>query len=185
MTLTTMHVTQSIEIAAPREKVWDAFIGHPTSWWGHPYLALDYGNTRIEIPDGLGKTVTEHAGAHKLAWGTVSEIDPALSYAWTGTMAMNTKPSWGEVSFRFEDVDPRTGSIFETARADADTTPSTRVTVTHDHLGTISKDTIRTYDYGWADLIARLKTFVEDNVWLGSTGQNREAEFEFTPSVEF
>jgi uncharacterized protein YndB with AHSA1/START domain len=183
MTLRTMHVTQSVEIAAPREKVWHKFQGKPTSWWGHPYLILDYGNTRIELPDGLGRTVTEHAGPHKASWGTVSQIYPGHVYAWTGAMGVGSA-SWGEVIFTFEDVDASRDSLLDSYTADEGDKTGTRVTVTHEHLGDISDDTIRTYDHGWADLIARLKTFVEDNVWLGSTGRNRPADFEFTPSVE-
>lgn len=164
MSLTSIHVVQSIPIAAPRPRVWTAFREHTSQWWGAGYSLLDESGSEFELPDELGAPILERQGAHQAAWGILTEIDPGHLYAWSGAMGMGA-PSWGEVRYEFTDHGQ-----------------GTRVTVTHRHMGDLSPAIRDAYDHGWANLNARLRAYVEQGISLGTAGEDREPEFTFTPT---
>ena len=65
------------------------------------------------------------------------------------------------------------------------TDAGTRVTVTHDSALLWNDDAAEaraSYDYGWADLNARLKALVESGAKHCTAGTNAEPEFVFEPS---
>lgn len=154
VSLTTMHVTQSIVIAASREAVWRAFREHPSQWWGAPYTLLDQPGSAIEMPVEIGAPIVEHSGSHRAAWGILTEIDHERTYAWTGNMGMGG-PSWGTVSYVF-----------------ADEGEGTRITVDHSQMGEIPDGVAAGYDAGWLDLNERLRLFVEEGEAFGLAGTN-------------
>jgi uncharacterized protein YndB with AHSA1/START domain len=159
MSLTTMHVTRSIVIAAPREAVWRAFREHTSQWWGAPYSLLDRPGSEIEMPVEIGAAIVEHSGSHRAAWGILTEIDHERTYAWTGSMGMGG-PSWGTVTYVFADEET------------ADGTAGTRVSVDHTQMGDISEAVAAGYDAGWVDLGERLRLFVENGEAYGLAGLN-------------
>lgn len=163
------HVRQAIEMAAPVERVWQALVDEPHRWWGSPYLLLEGGDQSLEFPQRAGEAVLERQGEATALWGIVTACEPGRAYAWTGQMGMG--PAWtGEARYELEATDA-----------------GTRVTVVHDAMRLWGEGDTREaasgYDYGWADLNARLKAFVEDGTEHGTTGSNAEPEFEFAASA--
>lgn len=154
MSVTAMHVTQSIVIAASRASVWRAFREHPSQWWGAPYTLIDQPGSEIELPVEIGAPIVERSGSHRAAWGILTEIDHERVYAWTGNMGMSS-PSWGTVTYSFSD------------EGDA-----TRVDVEHSQMGKIPDGVERGYDRGWLDLNERLRLFVEEGEAYGLAGSN-------------
>lgn len=159
------HITQAIAIAAEPARVWAAFIERPAAWWGAPYLMLD-GPSTFELPSAAGAPVIERLGDQTALWGFVTECSPGRAYAWRGQMGMGPSVT-GEVRYELEPTE--TG---------------TRVTVQHDwvHLWGDGEGVGASYDYGWADLNARLKALVETGAEHGTAGTNAEPEFTFAPS---
>lgn len=167
------HLTQAIDIAATPEQVWAAIVEQPSAWWGAPYQLLD-GASTFELPLVAGGAVIERLGEATALWGHVSICEPGRSYGWIGQMGMGAA-AWGEVRYALEP----TGS-------------GTRVTVTHDSAllwadgdeqgADAAAGARASYDYGWADLNARLRAFVEIGAEHGTRGSNAEPAFEFRAS---
>jgi DNA-binding transcriptional ArsR family regulator/uncharacterized protein YndB with AHSA1/START domain len=163
------HVRQAIDIVAPVERVWRALVDEPHRWWGSPYLMLEGAGQRLEFPQTAGGAVVERLGDATALWGIVTACEPGRAYAWTGQMGMG--PAWtGEARYELEATDA-----------------GTRVTVVHDAMRLWGEGGIDEaasgYDYGWADLNARLKALVEDGAEHGTTGANAEPAFAFAPSA--
>ncbi|QUW19768.1 SRPBCC family protein [Agrococcus sp. Marseille-Q4369] len=163
------HVRQAIDIAAPVERVWQALVDEPHRWWGSPYLMLEGTGQQLEFPQRAGGAVLERRGDATALWGIVTACEPGRAYAWAGQMGMG--PAYtGEARYELEATDA-----------------GTRVTLEHDAMRLWGDDDVKGtgsgYDYGWADLNARLKAFVEDGAEHGTTGANAEPEFEFAPST--
>ncbi|GEK79626.1 helix-turn-helix domain-containing protein [Agrococcus baldri] len=164
--MTEFHITQAIDIAAEPARVWAALIEEPAAWWGAPYLLLD-GPSAFELPLQCGAPVVERLGEAAALWGHVSAVTPGSVYAWIGQMGMGAG-AWGEVRYELEATEA-----------------GTRVTVTHDSALLWADDAAgarSSYDYGWADLNARLKALVETGARHGTAGTNAEPEFAFNPS---
>lgn len=175
MSAGAFHIRQAIDIAAAPERVWAAIVEQPSAWWGFPYLLLD-GASTFELPLVAGGAVVERLGDATALWGHVSICEPGRAYGWTGQMGMGPA-AWGEVRYTLEPAGE-----------------GTRVTVTHDSAllwtgaGTVSgadpaAGARGSYDYGWADLNARLRAFVETGVEHGTRGSNDEPAFKFRASA--
>lgn len=163
------HLSQSTEIAAHPDRVWDALVDATSAWWGAPYLLLD-GPSTIELPLRAGDAVVERLGDTSALWGVVTVCAPPRVLAWRGQMGMG--PGWdGEVRFELEPA--RSGA---------------RLTVRQDSVllwGAGEVAAARgSYDYGWADLLARLGLFVERGAQHGAAGLNAAPEFVFEASAE-
>ncbi|MGC0143944.1 SRPBCC domain-containing protein [Pseudactinotalea sp. Z1732] len=161
----SLHVVQAITIAAPAQRVWSALVDEPSQWWGSPYLLIEDPKPHLSIDARLGGQVQEVAGEHQASWGTISELEPAHLLAWTGAMGMGGATT-GKVEYRLA----RGGE-------------GTRVTVTHDAIGTFGQGAIDSYDYGWADLQARLAMWVQDGTAFGVAGSNTTPAFTFEPTA--
>src|SRR5690625_1955188 len=164
-TINSLHVAQSITIAAPLERVWSALVDEPSQWWGSPYLLIADARPQLTIDAQLGGQVREVVADHQASWGTITDVSPGRLLAWTGGMGMGGAAT-GTVEYR---LDP-----------DGD---GTRVTVTHVAIGPFAQGTIDAYDYGWADLQARLRAWVEDGSAYGVAGHNAAPEFSFEASA--
>lgn len=170
----TVHVQQSVDIASPLKRVWDAFIEQPASWWGSPYLLLE-GAGRVEFPIEAGSPVIERLdtgslwrGTANALWGIVTIYEPLKTYGWNGQMGMGPSVT-GEVRFEFEETEQ-----------------GCRVKLAHDFTQLWGDNLARlgaSYDYGWADLLARLRIFTEDGKRYGAKGENTTPDFSFIPSV--
>ena len=160
----SMSVHQAITIDAAPERVWSVLIDEPSQWWGSPYLLLEGHSPTLTIDARLGGLVCETAGSRQATWGTVTEVAPGEKLSWTGGMGMGGA-ALGVVSYVLE---PDGGS--------------TRVILTHEAIGTFPDEAASNYDYGWADLQARLRIWVTDGVAHGVAGTNTAPEFTFTPT---
>lgn len=60
----------------------------------------------------------------------------------------------------------------------------TRVTVEHEAIGTFGQATVDSDDFGWADLNARLRAWLQDGATHGVAGSNTAPEFTFEASVD-
>ncbi|HLS25420.1 MAG TPA: SRPBCC domain-containing protein [Beutenbergiaceae bacterium] len=158
-------MVQPIAIAAPAARVWSALVDEPSRWWGSPYLLIDDDATRLEIEDRLGGQVREFAGDHQASWGTITEISAGSLLSWTGQMGMGGAAT-GVVSYRLEEAGP-----------------GTRVTVEHHAIGVFGPQMAESYDYGWADLNARLRAWVQDGTAHGVAGNNSAPAFTFEPTA--
>lgn len=159
------HLTQAIDVAAEPARVWEALVARPSAWWGAPYLLLE-GKGEITMPLAAGEPVVERIGEATALWGHVTLCEPGRAYAWQGQMGMGASVL-GEVRYALEPTEA-----------------GTRVTVEHDAVplwGGLG-DARSSYDYGWADLNARLRALVETGAEHGTSGTNAEPEFVFVPS---
>lgn len=163
-TVLSFHVGQAVLIGATPHRVWSAIIEQTSRWWGSPYLLIDDAGTRLQVEARLGGQVREVAGDHQASWGTITEIDPGRVLTWTGQMGMGGAVT-GSVEYHLDPV-----------------SQGTRVTVTHNAIGTFGPRAVDTYDYGWADLQARLRAWVQDGVAYGVAGANTAPEFTFEPT---
>ena len=158
------QVVQAVVIEASPQRVWSALIEETSQWWGHPYLLINDDGTRLHVEARVGGQVREVAGDHQASWGTITEIDPGRVLTWTGSMGMGGAVT-GSVEYHLEAVGE-----------------GTRVTVTHGTIGTFGPRAVDSYDYGWADLQARLRVWVHDGVAHGVSGSNTAPEFTFEPT---
>ncbi|SDS36898.1 SRPBCC family protein [Agrococcus carbonis] len=154
------HVRTAIDVAAHPDRVWDALVDEPAAWWGAPYLMLG-GPSSIDLPLRAGEPVVEHLGAASALWGVVTACEPGRAYSWRGQMGMGASAE-GEVRIVLE---PAPGG--------------TRVTLAHDGAvlwGGEGAALERSYDAGWADLLRRLRAFVETGARYGAAGSNAAPE---------
>jgi uncharacterized protein YndB with AHSA1/START domain len=158
-----IRITQAVDIAAHADAVWHALVDEPSAWWGAPYLLLEGvlpgRSSVIELPVRAGEAVLEHAGDASALWGVVTECVPGASYAWRGQAGMGANVE-GQVRFALE---PRPRG--------------TRVSLVHEAVllwgdGGGADAVQRSYDEGWADLLARLRALVETGARYGSAGRN-------------
>ncbi|WP_306232002.1 SRPBCC family protein [Agrococcus beijingensis] len=156
-----IRIEQAVDIAAHADVVWHALVDEPSAWWGKPYLLLEGMLPGmpcvIELPLRAGEAVLEHAGDASALWGVVTECVPGASYAWRGQMGMGDNVE-GHVRLVLE---PRPRG--------------TRVSLVHEAAllwgdGGGADGVQRSYDEGWADLLARLKALVETGARHGSAG---------------
>ena len=149
--LASLHIKQSVDIAAPRSTVFDALtdgIGH---WWGAPYLAT--GEDAVDVvvearPGGMFKDVTADGDGY--VWCLVEQVRRARLLTLTGRMGMPGAIA-GTVRFELEDADG-----------------GTRLNLEHRAVGQLGEDMEKDFSGGWQDLLgARLKTYVERGEVMG------------------
>lgn len=159
-------VHQQIDVAAPRDRAYNAVTGDVTAWWGSPYLLIERAGTRIEVAPTLGAQVVESNGDERRTWGTVTAVEPGRTIGWTGSMGMGAL-AHGTIELRLDDNDDGT----------------TRITLTHEAFGVIDNATTASYDYGWADLLHRIRLHL-DGEDFGVSGHNRTPDgFEHAPTA--
>ncbi len=154
MDIQRLHVTQQIDIAADAHRCFAALTGDLSPWWGSPYLLLDRRETRISAEPRLGALVSERAGDHEAAWGTVSELAPDRLIAWTGRIGLGDAVT-GTVRFTLTEQEGRT-----------------RIDLEHESIGAFTAESQGSYDHGWRDLLHRLQALIEDGDSYGIAGKN-------------
>jgi uncharacterized protein YndB with AHSA1/START domain len=141
-------VRQEVLVEASPERVFDAALDI-TGWWGRPYL-ISKEATDIVLEPRPGGRVTEVWGKDQGAlWATVTAIGRPRILELTGNIGIDTAVV---VVLRLELTPEGDG---------------TRVAFSLQASGDIPEGTEHTYGGGSADLLGRLKTFVETSTRQG------------------
>ncbi len=154
MEIRHLHVKQHIDIAADAINCYEALTGDISAWWGSPYLLIERPETRITLEPRLGGLVREHADGDEASWGTVTEIAPGRMIAWTGRMGLG---------------DAVVGTVRLTL---TETDGGTRVDLEHESIGAFGPGAQASYEHGWADLLRRVRAFIEHGESYGVSGRN-------------
>lgn len=154
MQINHLHVKLSVDIAADAGACFEALTGDISAWWGSPYLLLERPETRITLEPRLGGLVREHADGAEASWGTVTELEPGRTIAWTGRMGLG---------------DAVVGTVRLTLTGDDG---GTRIDLEHESIGAFGPGAQASYEHGWDDLLHRLKAFVERGEAYGVSGKN-------------
>lgn len=156
MSIHHVHVVSSIDIAAGPQQVWSLLTGDISAWWGQPYLLID-GTPTLHVEPHLGGSIKERLGAREASWGTVCDIEPGARIAWYGPMGMG---------------DAVAGTVTITLTP-ADGGARTTVELRHEAIGAFGEATQASYDYGWDDLLHRLRALAERDEAFGTAGANQ------------
>jgi uncharacterized protein YndB with AHSA1/START domain len=141
-----MKVEQSIVIAAKRERVWRGWVEEISSWWSKPYFIDPEYVTGLTLEPRLGGRFFEEWGkdAGYLLGQVIEWLPPQrLSYTWS-------EKSWAGivtvVHLEFIEVKDQTKVVL--VQEGFERLPD-------------GKDQLKGYDHGSADLLGRLKAYVE------------------------
>ena len=149
--MTTQPLSQAellveIEIAAPRERVWQAFTSEAAAWW-HPSFNTRAEGVAFTIEAKLGGRMFEDWGnGDGQLWGLVNGLEKGRYLQVVG----DTDKSWGGPSrgimnWRFEDSGE-----------------GTKVRLEHCLFGNVSEKTRASLEEGWTFLLRdAFKVFVE------------------------
>lgn len=152
--LSQAEVLVEIDVAAPRERVWSAFVNETAKWWHPGFNTRPEGVTFTIEPELGGRAFEDWGGGNGQVWGVVNGMDAGrfiqiigdTDKAWGG-------PSRGIMNWRFED--------------DGE---GTKVRLEHSLFGNVSEETRKSLTEGWQFLIRdSLKRYVE-------TGQGPDVE---------
>ncbi len=144
----TLHIDRTITIAAPPERVWQAWVSEINRWWTKPYYNDHERVTGLSLEPRLGGRFVEEwgeGGAGFLIGQVVEWLPPQrLAYTWS-------ERGWG-------------GAV-TLARLEflPDDNGGTRLKFTHEGFerlpdGAQLRDG---YEAGWGELSARLKSYAE------------------------
>ena len=144
--LSRAEVLVEIEVAAPRERVWQAFVGETAAWW-HPGFNTRPEGVTFTIEPVLGGRMFEDWGSGDgQVWGIVNGLEGGRFLQIVG----DTDKAWGGphraiMSWHFEDSGE-----------------GTQVRLEHSMFGTVSDETRASMTEGWQFLIGEaFKPFVE------------------------
>jgi uncharacterized protein YndB with AHSA1/START domain len=144
----TQTVERTITIAAPPQRVWQAWVQEMNGWWTKPYYNDHDRVTGLALEPRLGGLFIEKWGEDGSGFviGQVVEWLPPLRLAYTWT-----ERGWGGVA------------TLVRLEFSPDSPAATRMTFRQEGFerlpdGTRQRDG---YDSGWNDLSARLKAYVE------------------------
>ena len=127
-------VEQQIEIARPRETVWDLLL-KPELWWSSP---MPGGRMKLEAHVG-GRFMVETPSGDGRLWAHVTHIERPALLRLSGPLAMDTPVS----------------SVFQyDLEADGQ---HTIVRVTHRAVGIINPAWAESHDAGWRRLLTALR----------------------------
>ena len=143
--LASLHIRQTVDIAAPRAAVFEALTTDVAAWWGAPYLITGEAAADIVLepwPGGLFKEVTADGDGY--VWCLVEQVRRDTLITLSGRMGMREAIA-GNIRFELEDHDG-----------------GTRLTLEHGAIGRLTAENEADFSAGWQDLLAtRLKGFVE------------------------
>jgi uncharacterized protein YndB with AHSA1/START domain len=141
-----MKVEQSILIAAKRERVWQGWVEEISAWWSKPYYIDPENVTGLILEPRLGGRFIEEWGkdAGYLIGHVIEWLPPQrLAYTWS-------EKSWAGVItvVRLEFISEK---------------DQTRIDLIHDGFERLpdGKEQRKSYEHGSADLLGKLKTYVE------------------------
>ncbi len=152
--LASLHIRQTIDIAAPRATVFRALTEELSAWWGAPYLLSGADAVDLVLepwPGGAFKEVTSDGGGY--VWCLVEQVRRDRLLTLSGRMGMRHALA-ANVRFELEDHDS-----------------GTRLMLEHGAVGRLDATTEAEFSAGWADLLGeRLKAFVERGERRGLKG---------------
>lgn len=143
----TVRVESEVEIAAPRQRVFEALTRETESWFWPGKGGKRNPPSRLEPWIGgrfwQDQSATRGEGAGEL-YAVVATIRPPEYLRMVGDFA-SERAYAGAITIRLEEAGP--------AR--------TRVRVTHTCSGDVGDDKVREFDDGWRDELGNLKRYVE------------------------
>jgi uncharacterized protein YndB with AHSA1/START domain len=146
--MTALRVERTTAIAAPPERVWQAWVSEINRWWAKPYYNDHDRVTGLELEPCLGGRFVEKWGGGGAGFliGQVIEWLPPLRLAYTWS-----ERGWvGAVTVARLELDPdgQGGTLLHFTHAGFERLPE-------------SARMRDGYAEGWEDLVSRLKQYVE------------------------
>lgn len=151
----TKKVDRTIVIAAPPERVWQAWVEEMNNWWTKPYYNDGDRVTGLYMEPGIGGRYIEKWGENGEGFliGNITQWLPPrrLAYTWT---QMDWQGAITLIQIEFE----------------PDGSGSTRMRYLHEGFERIPVELqtpksgmalYQEYEYGWNELSSRLKNFIE------------------------
>ncbi|MEZ6242387.1 MAG: helix-turn-helix domain-containing protein [Phycisphaerales bacterium] len=143
----TIRIESSVEIAAPRQRVFDALTRETESWFWPGKVGTRNPPSKLEPWVGgrfwRDESASKGEGAGEL-YATIATIKP---------------PEYVRMVGDFASEQAYAGVI--TIRLEAKGADKTRVLVTHTCSGDVPEDKVREFDDGWRDELGNLKRYVE------------------------
>src|SRR5258708_7476635 len=143
-----LKIERSLTIAAPRERVWTAWVEEMNGWWTKPFYNDHARATGLVLEPHLGGRFFEQWGANGEGFliGQVTEWLPPISLAYT----------WSERDW--EGV-----ATLNRIKLELESTGGTRLTYSQSGFERLPQgaETQAGYESGWGQLSARPKNFLE------------------------
>ena len=140
-----LDIRQSVEIAAPKERAFNALAKEVDLWWGGGYRQTGKGS-HLALDLEIGANMVERdAAGHAVIWGRIEEIRTPDRLYLSGRFAVPGAVA-GRVHFDLED-----------------TTVGCRLQVTHQAVGAIDQEVCERFVAGWRELLGiQLRRYVEE-----------------------
>jgi DNA-binding transcriptional ArsR family regulator/uncharacterized protein YndB with AHSA1/START domain len=145
----SFNIAQEIEIAATRDKVWDALTKDIGQWWA--MRSVEEGKGEITFDAKVGGQLRETNGNDGALWGTVVHLQTGVMLQLTGAYGLTSRLISGLITYELEE------------RGD-----KTLVKLSHKAIGYELGDTGAKYTEGWKMLLGTyLKAFLEEGKTWG------------------
>lgn len=140
-----LDIRQSVDIAAPRERVFNALTKDVDLWWGSGYRQTGKGS-RIALDLEIGANMVERdAAGHSVIWGRIEEIRAPDRLYLSGRFAVP-----GAVAGRVH---------YDLEKAEV----GCRLNVTHQAVGAIDQEVRERFVAGWLELLGtQLRRHLEE-----------------------
>lgn len=130
------EIALEIEIAAPRDTVWNALVQRPAPWWHASFFSdprgAQGGSFRIEDELG-GRMLEDWGGGQGVIWGQIVALDRGRSLQVVG----DASPAWGGPSRQW-----MTWTLADAGRG-------TRLRFENAIWGVVSEGTCASLELGW------------------------------------
>lgn len=145
-TAAVVRIEVELRIAAPRERVWTAFVAETDDWW-RPDFRTDSRSRRVVLEAALGGRLYEdYGGGDGLLWMSVVLLKRGERIDFVG----HSGPDWGGPSTGYH-------SFQFTAKG-----RQTQLRLSETHVGHVSEDTRKSLEDGWKLLLGEgLKPYAE------------------------
>lgn len=147
--LTSVHITQTVDLAGDVEHVWNAITRDVAAWWPDSFYVGD-GDRRFVVEEKVGGRVYEDHGDNQgVLWGRVVRLERHRLLEWAGDLTAEFGGP-ARTMIRFE------------LQADDDDSSTTRLILRDTTYGQLDEPTRTSLEQGWKLLLEEhLKPWLE------------------------